>query len=83
MSDFDYFDDDGDDELTSEQTMSELDELALRRAASLGRPVLVAGFASSGRARVFDLELPNGAPLDEGEFVPVADVTVTRSPPAT
>jgi hypothetical protein len=66
---------------TSPATQRDLDELAFRRAAALGRPVLVVGFASSGRTRVLDLELPDGAPLAEGAFVEVADVDVHPSPP--
>jgi len=80
----DRFDDDGLElgDATSEQTMLEMEELALRRAASTGHPVIVAGFSSSGRAHVTDVDLPDGAPLAEAGLVEVGDVTITRSPPA-
>ena len=64
---------------TSEATMRELEELAQRRALALGRPVVVAGFASSGRARVLDYEGPQE--LGEGELVDVAEVAMHPSPP--
>ena len=50
---------------TSPATMADLEEVALRRAAATGKPVIVAGFASSGKATVFDVDLPDGAPLVE------------------
>jgi hypothetical protein len=67
---------------TSPETMSELEEVAQRRAASLGRPVVVAGFASSGRALVLDYDGPEQ--LDEGELVAAGRVAITptRPPPA-
>jgi hypothetical protein len=64
---------------TSEQTMADLEEVALRRAAALGQPVVVAGFSSSGRAKVLDYEGP--LELHEGELVDAGDVTVWPSPP--
>jgi hypothetical protein len=64
---------------TSEQTMSDLEELAIRRAAATGKPVVVAGFSSSGRATVLDYEGP--LELDEGELVEAADVPVWPSRP--
>jgi hypothetical protein len=70
-------DDNDDDDDGREQTFAELEELALRRAVALGRPVAVVGFASAGRATVFDYENVDGAPLEEGGLVPVADVAVT------
>jgi hypothetical protein len=66
---------------TSEQTMVELEEVALRRAAALGRPVVVAAFASSGKATVFDLDVPDGAPMIEGELVEAGLVPVWPSRP--
>ena len=52
------------------------DELACTRADALGTGVVVAGFAGSGRAQVFDVELREG----ELQLVPVASVPVTPSP---
>ena len=64
---------------TSPTTMSDLEEVALRRAAALGRPVIVAGFASSGKATVFDYEGP--PELDEGELVEAGVVSTWPSRP--
>jgi hypothetical protein len=44
--------------LTSEQTQTELEEVAVRRAASTGQPVVVSTFASSGEAHVEDVKQP-------------------------
>jgi hypothetical protein len=62
-----------DERETSEETQAELDEIACRRADALGRGVVVAGFAGSGRAQIFDVELREG----ELELVPVASVPIT------
>jgi hypothetical protein len=68
-----------DDIQTSLATQVELDTLAIERAKALGRPVIVASFASSGKATVYDLQ---GLSLDELRPVKVADnVRVTPSPP--
>ena len=70
---------DPDEVSTSLQTQVDLDELAFSRAAAIGYPVIVASFASSGRATVFDCH-----GLAGGELRPVrvaAGVRVTPSPP--
>ncbi len=45
-----------------------MDEVALRRADALGRPVIVCGFAGSGSAQVLDVE--------DGGLVPRGQVMV-------
>lgn len=56
-----------------------IDTLAMERAEALGRPVIVASFAGTGKATVFDL---HGLELDELRPIEVArDVTITASPP--
>jgi hypothetical protein len=40
---------------TSAETAAELGELALARSRATGRPVILAGFSSSGRAHVLDV----------------------------
>ena len=68
-----------DDIQTSLATQVDIDTLAAERANALGRPVIVATFASSGRAVVYDL---HGTELDEMRAVKVADgVRVTPSLP--
>lgn len=55
-----------------ETTLAEqvaIDDLALSRAQALGRPVIVASFAGTGKATVFDL---HGLALDELRPVKVA-----------
>ncbi len=42
---------------TSRETQAEMDEVAFRRAATLGQGVVVAGFPSSGAAHVYDLDI--------------------------
>jgi hypothetical protein len=55
------------------------DTLAIERTKAIGYPVIVATFASSGTATVFDC---HGLALDELQPVEVADdVRVTPSPP--
>jgi hypothetical protein len=61
---------------TSPEEQAELDELALSRADALGTGVVVAGFAGSGRAQIFDVELREG----ELQLVPVASVPVIATP---
>lgn len=46
-----------------------IDSLAMERAEALGRPVIVASFAGTGKATVFDL---HGLELDELHLVEVA-----------
>jgi hypothetical protein len=69
--------------MTSPATMSDLEELALSRASALGKPVVVAAFASSGSAVVLDLDLPDGCTsIEEGELVEAArDVRIWPSRP--
>ena len=62
---------------TGPETQAELDEVALSRAAALGKGVVVAGFTGSGKAQVFDVELREG----ELGLVPVDTVPITPSPP--
>jgi hypothetical protein len=54
------------DELGSgfrEETLDEHAELALSRAAALGRPVAVVGFTGSDRVSVVDLDVDDDAQL--------------------
>jgi hypothetical protein len=64
---------------TSEEARVEMAELACSRAEALGTGVIVAGFASSGRAQVFDVEWHEG----ELQLVPVATVPVVLSAPSS
>jgi hypothetical protein len=41
---------------TSPETLAEMEEVALRRAAATGKPVAVVGFSSTGVMRVYDAE---------------------------
>jgi hypothetical protein len=66
-----------DERETSPDEQEQLDEIACARADALGTGVVVAGFAGSGRAQVFDVELREG----ELELVPVASVPITPSSP--
>jgi hypothetical protein len=61
----------------SEEAQVEMAELACLRAEALGTGVVVAGFAGSGRAQVFDLEMREG----ELELVHIASVPIVASPP--
>jgi hypothetical protein len=65
------------DERTSVETRADGDEIALRRAAALGKPVAVVAFSSSGQATVFDTEEVDG----QVELVPVGRVPIAASPP--
>jgi hypothetical protein len=61
------------DELGSgfrEETLDEMDELALSRAAALGKPVVVVGFTGSDRVSVVDLDVDDDRQLREVQAVP-------------
>jgi hypothetical protein len=62
----------------SDQTVAEMEELALRRSQALGKPVVVAGFTSSGEATVYDGDLVEDGELELHE---VGQVKVTPTPP--
>jgi hypothetical protein len=62
---------------TSEKTQAEIDEVTFSRATSTGKMVVTAGFSSSGKAHVSDVEVRDGKP----ELVPVGTVPITPSPP--
>jgi hypothetical protein len=62
---------------TNERTQAELDEVAISRAIATGKPVVVAGFSSSGQATVHDVEPRDG----RLELVKAGTVPITASPP--
>jgi hypothetical protein len=59
-------------------TLAELEEVALGRARALGRPVVVAGFAASGSARVYDV---HGDDLAKATLVDLGAVPIEPSRP--
>ena len=63
----------------SDQTVAEMEELALRRSQALGKPVVVVGFTSSGEATVYDGDLVEDGELELHE---AGRVVVTQTPPA-
>jgi hypothetical protein len=53
-----------------EETLDEHAELALSRAAALGKPVAVVGFTGSDRVSVVDLDVDDDGQLREMQAVP-------------
>jgi hypothetical protein len=58
---------------TSSETQADIDELACSRADNTDTPVVVAGFADAGEAKVYDVERRDGY----YELVDVGTVPIT------